>query len=434
MNIYILLEIQKRELYSKILLSLEAAEKGNTVYLGKLTPFLKKDLFEPGIVHFKSITPGLDRIREMKYLKKKNFLLTSLDEEHGIINNNKDYIKYRYSNITLDLIDYVFTWGKFDYNNLISKYHKYKNKFIKSGNPRVDFWRKNFLKFFSKLDNKKFNNYILLSANFEGFGHKTLKDVIKFHKKTGYFDRGASHNEMITRQKNSQKLFLEYKKTLKNMSKVFKNRQIIIRPHPKDNYKKWYKIFKKNKNIHIINYGNHSDWIANARVVIHAGCTGGLESSLRNINTISYYPINVTHGHKFADYFSKKITNEDFLFKEINKILSNSGKKLKLNNNLISNRIYNYNGKASYKTIVETWSRLSKKLVFKKNNDLFLSFLFFLLKLKLKFLNIETDNYKFKKFDKNEVNKIILRFINLNSKFSYVKVTFLSDHVIKFER
>ena len=100
MNIYILLEIQKRELYSKILLSLEAAEKGNTVYLGKLTPFLKKDLFKPGIVHFKSITPGIDRVSEMKYLKKKNFLLTSLDEEHGIINNNKDYIncgrsKYR---------------------------------------------------------------------------------------------------------------------------------------------------------------------------------------------------------------------------------------------------------------------------------------------------------------------------------------------------
>ena len=52
MNIYILLEIQKRELYSKILLSLEAAEKGNTVYLGKLTPFLKKDLFKPGICSF----------------------------------------------------------------------------------------------------------------------------------------------------------------------------------------------------------------------------------------------------------------------------------------------------------------------------------------------------------------------------------------------
>ena len=161
MNIYILLEIQKRELYSKILLSLEAAEKGNTVYLGRLTPFLKKDLFKPGIVHFKSITPGIDRVSEMKYLKRKKFLLTSLDEEHGIINDNKDYIKYRFSNITLDLIDYVFTWGKFDYNNLISKYHKYKKKFIKSGNPRVDFWRKNFLKFFNKLENKKFNNYLI---------------------------------------------------------------------------------------------------------------------------------------------------------------------------------------------------------------------------------------------------------------------------------
>ena len=148
MNIYILLEIQKRELYSKILLSLEAASKGHIVYLGKVTPFLMSNIFNPGIVHFKSITPGPSRLSEMKYLKDKNFLMTSLDEEHGIINNNADYIKYRYSNTTINYADYIFTYGKFDYNNLSKIYQKYKKKFIKSGNPRIDFWKKNFKNFF----------------------------------------------------------------------------------------------------------------------------------------------------------------------------------------------------------------------------------------------------------------------------------------------
>ena len=434
MNIYILLEIQKRELYSKILLSLEAAEKGHIVYLGKFTPFLMKNLFNPGIVHFKSITPGINRINEMKYLKKKNFILTSMDEEHGIINSNNDYVKYRYSKTTLDLIDRVFTWGKFDYDNLISKYQKYKNKFIKSGNPRVDFWKKNFEIFFNKLKNKEFNNYILISANFEGFGHKTINEVIKFHKQAGYFNRGASLNEMIIRHKNSKKLFLKYEKTLNNMATIFEDRQIIIRPHPKDNYKKWFKKFKKFKNIHIINYGNHSDWIAKAKIVIHSGCTGGLESSLRKINTISYYPIKVNHGHKFADVFSNKIYNEKKLFNEIDRIFNGCEEKVEINKSLIDKRTYNYNGKESYKTIVKIWSKLSNKLSFKKNNDLLLSLLFFLLKLKLKFLNIDTDTYKFKKFSKSEVSEIVSRLISLNSRFSCVKIKFLSDHIIKFER
>ena len=73
MNIYILLEIKKRELYSKVLLSAEAAMNGHEFYFGKLTPFLLKNVFKPGIVHFKSITPGISRINELKFLKKKNF-------------------------------------------------------------------------------------------------------------------------------------------------------------------------------------------------------------------------------------------------------------------------------------------------------------------------------------------------------------------------
>ena len=58
MNIYINLEIEKRELLSKILLSLEAANKGHDVYLGRINPLLNNNLLKPGIVHFKSITPG----------------------------------------------------------------------------------------------------------------------------------------------------------------------------------------------------------------------------------------------------------------------------------------------------------------------------------------------------------------------------------------
>ena len=62
---------------------------------------------------------------------KKKFLFTTLDEEHGFINSNGSYKNYRYSEETLKLVDKVFTWGKFDFNNIISKFSKFKNKIIK---------------------------------------------------------------------------------------------------------------------------------------------------------------------------------------------------------------------------------------------------------------------------------------------------------------
>ena len=239
---------------------------------------------------------------------------------------------------------------------------------------------------------------------------------------------------MISRFKNSKKLFSKYEKTIKKMSQIFKDKEIIIRPHPKDDLQKWKKIFKAYRNIHVINIGNHSDWIYNAKVVIHAGCTGGLEASLRGINTISYYPIRLNHGHKFADRFSKKINDEKKLFKEINNIYHKAKTKINIKNSLINERIYNYNGEDSYKIIVKKWTILSKKLDFKKNNYFYLSFLFFLLKIKLIFFNIKTDNYKFKKFDSNEIKKIIIRFVRLKSKFKLIKINYLGDNIIRFEK
>ena len=122
MNLYINIEILNREFQSKLLIAMESASKGINVYMGRLTPYLMRDFFVPGIVLLKSITPSLDRLNELKYYKKKNFIVTSLDEEVGLINPNNKYLVSRYSNESVELTDRVFAWGKFDYDNLSNKF------------------------------------------------------------------------------------------------------------------------------------------------------------------------------------------------------------------------------------------------------------------------------------------------------------------------
>ena len=156
MNIYILIEIKKRELNSKLLLALEAASRGYDVYLGDLMPYVRRGILKPGIFHHKSLTPKKDRIFEMKNLKKKGFYITSQDEEagymdEGFIGDNIDYTLSRYGKRTFKLANKVFTWGKYDLNKLAKRYENYKDKIINTGNPKIDYWKHEFKSFFKNL-------------------------------------------------------------------------------------------------------------------------------------------------------------------------------------------------------------------------------------------------------------------------------------------
>ena len=111
-------------------------------------------------MHFKSITPGITRINELKFFKDSKFLTTSIDEEHGIIDIKSEYTKLRFSDVTLNLIDKVFNWGDFDYQNLVNEYPKYKKKFFNSGNPRIDLWRSDFKKYYKNISNIHIKDYI----------------------------------------------------------------------------------------------------------------------------------------------------------------------------------------------------------------------------------------------------------------------------------
>lgn len=73
MNIYVVVELKKREFIPKLLLALEAAMHNHNVYIGNINQFLKKDYLKPGLLHHKSITPVKDKISLLKKLKKKKF-------------------------------------------------------------------------------------------------------------------------------------------------------------------------------------------------------------------------------------------------------------------------------------------------------------------------------------------------------------------------
>ena len=87
-NIYIYYEFYKREFLSNLLLSTIASKKNFKIYIGTNQVFNilhEKKLIKPGIFHTKSLSHGKFKSKFHRDLKENNFLLTCIDEEHGVI-------------------------------------------------------------------------------------------------------------------------------------------------------------------------------------------------------------------------------------------------------------------------------------------------------------------------------------------------------------
>ena len=433
MNLYLHIEVYNRELHSKLLVAMESASKGMHVYVGRLKEYLLRDFFVPGIIHFKSITPSDRRLRELTFFKKKNFIITSLDEEVGLVEKNSKYLKARYSNKSLELTDRVFTWGKFDYDNLSNKFKKHKKKLIKSGNPRIDFWRKDF-EFFFKKKKLKYKNYILFSLNFKIRSTKELKKYSDWLKEMGYMDRGLKANVVIKNNKNDIRISKETFKLIATLSNRT-NLTIIVRPHPTDELKN-YKSLNKYKNVKIIKDGSISEWIYNAKVVIHSSCAGGLEASVRGRPTVSYIPFKNNTKHEFSNKYSKKTKNLNDCLNIIKKTISSNTKNKQTNLKDFNLRAYNFlSNKPAYKIIADEFARLIKiNKINNQNNNLFLKFRFKIRDIRSKILKLKYGNVKFSFFDRDETLKTFEVLKELNPKFNDLKLDFIKKDIIQIKR
>ncbi len=429
MNLYLNLEILNREFHSKLLIAMESASRGMNVYLGRLKPYIMKDFFVPGIILDKSITPSPARLKEMEYCKKKNFIYTSLDEEAGLVNKDDKYVKERYSNESLKLVDKVFCWGKWDYNNLSKKYNNHRKKFIISGNPRVDFWRKDF-DFFYKKRKPQYSNYILFSLNFLMISESKFHEIHKILQKNKYVERGVTIKQIKKNQEDNNKILNKFSKLITTLA-TRTNSRIIVRPHPTDPISN-FDFLKKYKNVTVTKKGSISECVNHAKIVIHSGSSGGLESSIRGIPTIAYSPFNSSHGHKLADSYSLKTSSLNECIKLIQKIIKKKLKLKKNNTKGIMHRAHNiFSKKAGFIIIADEFIKLKKNEKLKKNNNnLALKIKFKLRDFRTKILNYKYGNIKFSTFEKNDTMKVFEILKELNPKYNDLSINFIKKDII----
>ena len=86
--------------------------------------------------------------------------------------------------------------------------------------------------------------------------------------------------------------------------------------------------FEKKSNLIITKKLNHSDWIENCNIVVHNGCTAGVEAFARNKKLISYEPLENETKMTFANNFGYTAKNEKELGNIIEKIENFGNRKI----------------------------------------------------------------------------------------------------------
>lgn len=287
-------EIKARELTAKLLLGALAVTRGYSVVIGRggeVASFAR--YLRPGIFLEKDIAVG--RKVQFQTLTDRGHALVAWDDE-GIVEINYDlYIKYRIDRDNLSSICAFFAWGAEQANVIRRHFPDMSSKVIETGNPRIDLLRPIFRILWeneSESYREKFGEYILINSNFGGVNifNKESENYIELITKR----LSLNAKEAATFRSTlhfSGLLFTEFKQVIPVLAKRFPDKQIIIRPHPSEHHDTWREISAGLPNVHVLYIGTAVGWIAGARVLVHNGCTTGLEGVIMDgVPVIAYRP------------------------------------------------------------------------------------------------------------------------------------------------
>lgn len=286
--LFLSVEITTRELDSKILIALEAARKGFTVVLGSTHVLRLAEILKCGIVFYKDASAPMESV--FKKLKSYRVPVIVHDEEGFVHLNEQTYVNARLRFNTIKFIDTFFAWGSHQASlikHVLTEFNS-QSKVAAVGHPRIDFLREPFIKTTSPVDEK----IILINTKLAEYNHRMGDDGwISILDSQSAIRNDAERNLRLEQKEYKKALFFKYQELVTTLSKEFSNYKIIIRPHPVENKQVWLDFCKELKNVEVIWSGTIAEWIAKSEVIIHTGCTTGLEAAITGKPVLTYKPI-----------------------------------------------------------------------------------------------------------------------------------------------
>lgn len=283
-----------RELDSKILLALCAAEMGLPVLLGDITQDLLVRWGAPaGLFHDHNATPTRQYMEPRRVLLNRGFVITVHDEEHGL--NYLDFDQFalrRFSGESLDQVARVYCWGKHDFDGLNRLFPSHGGRFLPSGSPRADLWSQTFNPSYpvdalpSSLQRK---SYILMAPSTGALGGSAGVGL--------YLNAWRSVEDGVDFRDFQSSALRELEDSLDHVAKFVNfvrsvrasgiDVPIVIKPHPAESPTLWRSLVGEERGVVIDEMTPTSVLVRHSRAVVQMRSTVALEARALGIPVIS---------------------------------------------------------------------------------------------------------------------------------------------------
>lgn len=429
------IEVKFRELDSKIALAHYVASKKKF----KVILFAQKDSWKlsyRNCIYFdKSISNA--KIQFIKDIKKNNEYIY-LDEEgpYSLFDNFTRQIRLPQS--IAKILKYIILYGSKD-----KKFFNNKN-FLIAGNPKYDLLNFPYNRILEKEEKKikkKYGNFIFFPSSFGLDSLRNPKAQDNFIKKNYIQNNKQIKDFNDFKVKNRELNLINYQffiEFINKISKEFPHLNIIVRPHPYQDQKKFKSRFIKRKNLKIIYKYNILPWIKVSKIYAHGGCSSVFDAIKLNKPIFYLNKKTLITKHLFFNKIGTKVKNINAAKKSFNLILNKKNyKNILRGKSIVENYIKNINEKSFNKPF---YNFISKNFLkddssqyqlthYKKSKTrAFMS--------KLKSL-IFTNKYFSKEYNKQKLDKISLNeiknkinIINIYSK-DKVNVKKLTNNVFE---
>ncbi|PLT35493.1 surface carbohydrate biosynthesis protein [Bacillus sp. V5-8f] len=301
--LYLPIEIIIRELDGKLLLTYYAVKQNYNVIIAKQHKLYQNSAYLPKGIF---VSKGYPKNKKGPLFEAKNLghAVVEMDEE-GLIFNEEFFLRHRINEDYFNLVDQIYCWGNHQRNCLVKAYG-HPEKVHLTGHPRFDLVKEKFREIYkseAESIKKEFGDFVLINTRFGLYNHsKGFNPKHKFIKS----------------------LYEHFIEMTKDLSQNYPNLNFVVRPHPRETFSSYQQEFENYKNIYVVREGTVVKWSLASKLVIHNGCTTGIETFLLNHPVISYMPVTFEeHIDEFlADAVSYQAKNMNELNSYIDSILS----------------------------------------------------------------------------------------------------------------
>lgn len=231
--------------------------------------------------------------------KARGFSVVHLSEEGAVFMGGEEYSRLELDrqldpNTLARDDDYVATWGEFQASHYRTKRREWDDHVRVTGHPRFDLYRPEYRSFYEdRVRNirERFGNFVLINTNWLFALHPVGPEAI-FTPTEGYHaENDAKREWFVALWSRVARTVPAYIELIHRLSIRRKDLNFVFRPHPSDDPRLLRAAFKGVPNVHVIHEGHVVPWILASRLMMHDGCTTGMEGYLLGHPVVSYQPV-----------------------------------------------------------------------------------------------------------------------------------------------